>query len=172
MAVGSLAAQGQALLDAAYAGLALATTTHDPPTHRFRSHGLPNLELCCDDGVLAVWLERIEHRPTDPRGCHGDNYFHWVIGLYRCWPTGDGVIPPTAAAYDDAAADLLEDAWALVTEFYDRLRVPANSVFSGCECEDIELGDLTPSEIEPSGGCAGFEFRVVVGAACLTDTGS
>lgn len=169
MAVGALAAQAQALLDAAYAGLALSTTAHDPPTHRFRSHGLPNLELCCDDGVLAVWLERVEHRPTDPEGCEGDNYFHWVVGLYRCWPPGE-ISPPTADDYDEAAADLLEDAWALLTEFYDRLRT--GTLILGCDCEDVALGDLTPSEAEPSGGCAGWEFRLTIGAACLGDTGS
>lgn len=172
MTVSALADQAQALLDAATAGLALATTTTDAPSHRFRSHGLPNLELCCDDGELAVWLERVEHRETTPEsvgGCTVENYFHWVIGLYRCWPSGD-TVSPSAADYDEAAADLLVDAWAILTEFYDRIR--SGALLSGCGCEDVALGDLAPSEVEPSGGCAGWEFRLTFGAACLTDTGS
>lgn len=167
----ALAAQAQALLDAAAAGLALATTGRPVPTHRFRSHGLPNLELCCDNGVLAVWLERIEHRETDPPdlGCQVENYLHWVIGVYRCWPTG-GTAPPSDLTYDAAAADLLEDAWAIATEFYDRLRT--GSLLTSCGCETVTLGDLTPHDAEPDAGCAGWEFRLEIDASCLTDTGS
>lgn len=172
MAVGALAAQGDAILSAAEAALVLATTGHAAPGKAFRSHGPPNLELCCDDGVLAVWLAEINHGPVNSQGpepgCDpAENYAVWVIGLYRCWPSGN-TNAPTADEYDNASESLLIDAWALLTELYDRNR--NETLLPGCDCQTVRWGDLVP--VDPEGGCAGWEMRLTVDLACLADTGS
>lgn len=172
MAVAALAVQADAILAAVEAALALATTGHAAPSQVFRSHGPPNLELCCEDGVAAVWLEQVSHDPVNADGpepgCDpAENYAHWVIGIYRCWPSGD-VAAPSADEYDTASETLLIDAWALLTELYDRNR--AGTLLPGCDCQTVRWGALTPHDAE--GGCAGWEMRLTVDLACLSDTGS
>lgn len=171
MAVTALVTQGDALLDAATDALVAATTGHAAPGFAFLSHGPPNLELCCDDGLVAVWLDSITHEPlnapTEDPGCLVENYAFWTVGVYRCWPSGDQAAP-TAGEYDTATEDLLRDAWALLTEFYDRNR--AGTLLPGCDCQTVAFGALTPSEAQ--GGCAGWEFRLKVDLSCLSDTGS
>lgn len=175
MSVQSLALQALALTDLASDALVATTTGHAAPAHVFRSHGPPSLELdfCCE-GAVAVWLDDLNHDPinqTGPEpGCDpAENYAVWAIAVYRCAAENSGTqAGPSADDLDDHAADLLVDAWALLTEAYDRNR--EGTLLPGCDCSAITFGRLT--RVDPEGGCAGWEFRITVDLSCLSDTGS
>lgn len=164
------------ILNAAVAGLALATTGRAPPGSSWVSHGPPALEHCCDDGQVTVHLDRLEVQPPEADTgvqipCAIVFVAHYVITLARCVPVlGDSMTETAvpAADLDIAAGDLLEDLWALVTELRDRIR--ANTLIVETNCRDVRLDDATP--LDESGGCAGWLVPLSVRVNDAGPTGS
>lgn len=171
MAVAALDTIAGAILDAAVAGLAVATTGRAAPGTSYVSHGPPTGEHCCDDGYLTVHLDRLETAPSldgdfPQVPCALLPYAHYIITLGRCVPQlGDSMTTTSvpAADLDAAAADLLEDLWALWTELADRIK--AGTLVDGTACRDVRLGEALP--LEESGACAGWviALRVLVNDA-------
>lgn len=170
MGVSYLADVADALLAAALAGLAEATTGRPPPATSYLSHGEPVPDHC---GEVTVHLESVGHEPErfTSQGVSGGGFQscqvvaspRFVISIFRCATNlGDGTNPlPSGDALDSDAADLLDDLWAVLTELYDRMAactlVPGQS-----DCEDVSIEVAVP--IEQQGDVAGWAIPVVVTA--------
>lgn len=165
VAVSYLADVAEALLQAALAGLAAATTGHAPPDVVYVEHDSPLvLGRACGDGILTVHLELVRHVPTEDdnfrQSCQVLPTPTWVITLLRCVPgLREGVNAPLPPVDDLDAAykDLLVDLWALLTELYDRLA--NDTLIPGLDDScDFTIGEA--SLIGPEGRVAGWEIRV------------
>ncbi len=159
----------QALLESALAGLAPATTGRPAPSTAAISHGPPPLAWCCNDGMLTVHLVEVSHQLSvtelPQAHCAIVPMAKFEITIARCWPTMDDSGHLAAVDMDEAAGDLLEDLWSVLTELYDRLFDA--TVFPGqITCEQVVIGSATP--LEAQGGCAGWTLEVEV---YLNDSG-
>lgn len=175
MTVSYLVECADALLDAAAAGLAEATTGHPPPTNIYVCTGPPAGDYCCDGGELAVWIERM--MPVDPGiasssatagqipqyGCVVIWEAMYVVALHRCYPntSGNGRAPAVGTV-NDASASLLIDLWAMLTEYSTRLKAETLLPGGGLNCRNITLEEVQIADDGPNGACAGWEMRVTV----------
>ena len=165
-----LADCADALLAAAAAGLASATTGRPVPSTQIVSHGAPPLDWCCDDGMLTVHVADVTHNQQYKNDlqqvpCGVEPRVQFVITVARCWPTMDQQGNLSPALVDAAAQDQLEDLWCLLTEVYDR--AAAKTLFPGqITCGDVEVGAAVPVNAE--GGCAGWEIPL---SLTTNDTG-
>lgn len=176
MTVAYLSTTADALLAAALAGLAQATTGVAPPSHVFVAHGQPAWDFPCEGGQLTVHVETVAHVPTDDsplrQSCQIVPKPVWVITLIRCVR---GLRPnptdpfPAETDIDEDSGLLLIDLWAILTELYDR--IAANTLIPGnvTAC-DYTIGDAIP--VGPEGAAAGWEIRVTTVANDQGPTGS
>lgn len=174
MSVDYLADCATALLNAGRAALAEATTGRTEPASRYVSHDAPIADYVCATGQLTVHLANISHVPdagsTEAwQTCVIIPTALWVVSLYRCHPglRDDASDPlPTESEERTAALNLLSDAWALLTEFYDRLA--AGTLLPGVDSSDcdVTIGPLEPAESQAK--AEGWTFTV---SHVLNDTG-
>lgn len=172
MTVSYLADQADAILAAALAGLAEATTGHAPPSTTIVTHGPPAGDVC-DDGLLAVYLDTVTHLPL--RGSQNTDHSCllvaepvFVVVLLRCVPglNDSRVDPlPNPDDLDDSAGELLVDLWALLTELYDR--IAANTLLPDLD-DPCDITIDFARHIPPEGRTAGWELRLTMSA---NDTG-
>jgi hypothetical protein len=165
---------GTDILDAALNGLDQSCTGNPPPERVYVSHGPPAVDGCQNtNGQLSVHLDRLEMRPAGvqsrgvPGGyqCQVMPVARFVVELFRCVPVpNDRGVPPTEQALDDSAADLLMDAWSIIT-FLIAERA-SGDLIPGVGCDGVGIGFLLP--IAPQGGAAGWSFNVEV---LLSDEG-
>lgn len=119
----------------------------------------------CDCGLLAVSVARIFLTETFPdelsrrigNACDAPyEVAEVVIQVVRCAPNPDDIEPPTTAALDASAREVLRDA-------YEMLK--GTSVLL-CEMNrDREIADFMVRPLTaqgPSGGCVGNELRAYV----------
>lgn len=163
-----LHALAQELLDAAVASLdtipTFAPALGGAPERSFISPGLPVWD-CCEQ--MTVHVENIFETATSPgglgpgrRAVHGRvNQVAFVVSITRCIPTV-GINPqdeiPLTQDLELAAEQIHADGWALWNHLYSMQR--DNELFALC---DLVNWDGIRTFI-PSGGCAGWEFRISV----------
>lgn len=162
------------ILNASLNGLADACTGNPPPERTYVSHGPSAVDACENtNGQLSVYLDRLEMRPAGvqargvPGGfqCQVMPIARFVVELFRCVPVpNDRGVPPTDEALNDSAADLLIDAWSIVT-FLITERANGDLI-PEIGCDGVGIGFLTP--VAPQGGVAGWTFNVEV---LLNDAG-
>lgn len=177
MSITYLSQVADAVLDAAVDALAPATTGRAAITSAYVTHAIPAINRCCDGGQITVHLENVEHgqqyAATRDMPQHGCGILHnptFVITYARCWPSFEaGGGDPTIEQWDTAAAELLEDLWALLTELADR--IGACTLFPGmAACDDAAILDAVP--LEAQGACAGWVIRVSLTTNDSGPTGS
>ena len=120
----------------------------------------------CDCGLLAVsvgqiYLTEVFPEPLSRRvgnGCDAPwEAAEFIIQVIRCVPTVDDAgAPPTTAALDTSAREILRDA-------YELLRAVSVKLCQMNEARDIADFILRPLNPQgPSGMCGGSEVRAIV----------
>lgn len=172
MTVDYLARLADDLLDAAEAALVQATTGYAPPTHAYVAHRLPPADLCCDDGMLVVYLDHLDHQSfgafgaePPPQNCATTPQATFHIVVRRCYPAHGATDDR-----DTAAQKLLGDLWAILTEVYDRRKSGALFPDTNTLCTDVTVGDVQPEDVE--GGCGGYIIPVTTVCNDTGPTGS
>lgn len=152
----------EALRDEALAALDPTRTGHPAPSRVFVSHGAPAVDVCEDDGLLAVYVDVVPHlhprqRGRGPGGCLVVPTMRAVVELWRCHPTmqHDGS-PWGVGVYEDAALDLAADLWCLLVGLYTSWL--GGALTPGQPCEQVEFGAASP--LGPSGGAAGWKVPI------------
>lgn len=120
----------------------------------------------CDCGLLAVSVGQIYPTEAFPNpvqarvgnGCDAPwEAAEIIVQVVRCTPTVDDVgNAPTVAALDEAAQEILRDA-------YEMMRAVSTTLCQmndAREISDFVMRPLTPQG--PSGACGGNELRAVV----------
>lgn len=150
----------------------------EPPERRYIAHTQPAVDWPAqgqpDDGLLAVWLERIEARALGERrpSSSGDAQlqgWHSVallrVQLWRPYPNlSDAGSAPDSDAISEATARLTRDAWSMWVTLGTRR--DGDRLFRRYEGgtlvdrQDVGIGSLTP--LAPSGYAAGFQLNVEV----------
>lgn len=154
------------LLTACQAGLTLLRSGNAIPSRNLRTHGPPAVDLCVDDGLLAVYLDSpavLFDRPSvrDARGVgqrHYEPVLRMVVELWRCVKGLDDSGHVTVADLDQDASDLADDMWALVTYLGARLDSTFPTGLGGKVV--MTLGDPVP--LPPRGGVAGWRLSIQV----------
>jgi hypothetical protein len=133
------------------------------PCRAFVTAGKPvwDLEACCSDGQLAVWVEDIypfgnfPNRASDINLCSNPLAANVKVQLLRCWPAvvrDDGSAPTgpeIQAASNDIYRDLYLLTWGLVCCLKQHAR-QRKFVLNGSNI------------VGPDGGCVGAEISFTV----------
>lgn len=133
------------------------------PCRNFISVGPPvqDMEACCDDGQLAVWIERLYVHGNFPAEqgevnvCVAPLAAEIVVSLDRCWPAvvrDDGSAPThdeIGAASERAYIDLYVLTRCIICNLASRGRYQ-KAIFRGATIS------------EPNGGCVRLEIRFTI----------
>lgn len=161
----------EAVRDAAEDGLDPARTGHALPNHVLVTQNAPAVDLCTDDGVLAVYVWRAPHiHPRTvarmPSTCLVTVTAELVIELWRCVPTlDDEGNPRPDVDYENSALDLATDLWCMLTHLY----VAWQDGDLGAPCKAVTFGAVQP--LGPSGGVAGWRIPLTVHLSDATPAG-
>lgn len=133
------------------------------PCRAFVTAGPPvwDIEACCSDGQLAVWVEDIypfgnfPSRAADTNFCSQPLAANVKVQLLRCWPAniGDDGRAPTATEIQQASEDIYRDLYLLTWGLICCLKAAARKrkfVLHGSKI------------VGPQGGCVGAEVSFVV----------
>lgn len=119
----------------------------------------------CDCGLLAVSVGQIYPTEQFPNpalvrvggGCDAPwEAAEIIMQVVRCVPTHDGEKPPTTAALDTSAREILTDAYEMMLAVSTTLC----QMNKDREISDFVMRANTPQG--PSGACGGNELRAVV----------
>lgn len=133
------------------------------PCRNFISYGpaVQDLEACCTDGQLAVWLERIfvhDNFPNEQGAvnvCLAPLAVDVVVSLDRCWP---------AVVRDDGSAPTADEIGAASEKIYQDLYVLTRCIICnlasrGRQQKAVFRGSTVR---EPNGGCVRIEIRFTI----------
>lgn len=132
------------------------------PARRYVAPGLPAFD-CCDELTVRVALIGQGGVPGVTAGREHSigrqNLATLIATVTRCTPTGSGTgksyKPPTEAALEANARQVLADGWVLWNHLSQQI---ASDTLLGGRCSVAHWDGGRP--LDPQGGCAGWIFQL------------
>jgi hypothetical protein len=145
----------------AVAETALATTTAGVPDRSYVSPAAPVFDCC---PMLTVHIPAMAEAGTAPvvpveaparRGQYGNIILvTYVVTTLRCAPSIEGNLLPSVVDMEAAAAEVLEDGWAIWNGI--RHAVQDGTLFTDCLGVHFDGG----RSVSEQGGCVGWQHTI------------